>query len=110
MLPKSALYGINIDAMNSPLTKPETPSSRSPLAVTLPEQLRMIQEWEDLPGQGIWGTAHLILEVLEEPMTQESFLSLEGLGGRDLDECLEDLEQLVEDEILPPWFDRLPRE
>ena len=37
-------------------------------------------------------------------------LSLEGLGGRDLDECLEDLEQLVEEEILPPWFDRLPRE
>lgn len=70
----------------------------------------MIQEWEALPGQGRWGTAHLILKRLKEPMTQELFLQQEGLGGRDLDEVLDQLDQLVEEEILPPWFDRLPRE
>ena len=110
MLPKCATYGNSIDAMNSPLTKPATPSSSSSLVVTLPEQLQMIQEWEALPGQGRWGTAYLILKRLKKPMTQESFLRHEGLGGRDLDEVLDQLDQLVEEEILPPWFDRLPRE
>ena len=36
------------------------------------------------------------------PMTQENFLRHEGLGGRDLDEVLEDLEENVADEIVPP--------
>lgn len=69
----------------------------------------MVQEWEIQPGQRRWGTAHLMLETLKMPMTQESFLQTEGLGGRDLDEVLEDLEENVADEIVPPWFGQLPR-
>ena len=85
------------------------PASVTPKVETLPEQLKMVQEWETQAGQRKWGTAHLILEDLKKPMTQENFLQIEGLGGRDLDEVLEDLEENVADEIVPPWFGQLPR-
>ena len=51
----------------------------------------------------------MILGRLKIPMTQENFLRHEGLAGRDLDEVLEDLEENVADEIVPPWFGQLPR-
>ncbi len=69
----------------------------------------MVREWETRPGQFPWGTAEIFLEQLKKPMTQESFLRMEGLGGLDLDELLEELEMNVADGTVPPWFDRLPR-
>jgi hypothetical protein len=85
------------------------PASVTPKVVTMEEQRRMLQAWETQAGQRKWGTAHLILGRLKIPMTQENFLRHEGLGGRDLDEVLEDLEGNVADEIVPPWFGQLPR-
>ena len=84
-------------------------SSPPPKVETLDAQLQMVQEWETQPGEQRWGSAYLILEDREEPMTQHDFLQAEGLGGMDLDEVLDDLEQEIEQGTLPPWFDRLPR-
>jgi len=67
MFPMSALCGNNIDAMNSQSNKPEPLSSVSPLAKTLEEQLLMIQESENQPGQIPWGTAELFHKRLKMP-------------------------------------------
>ena len=49
------------------------------------------------------------MEVYKEPMTQADFLQEEGMGGWDLDNALETLEESVDDEVLPPWFGQIPR-
>ena len=49
------------------------------------------------------------METYKKPMTQASFLRVEGLGGWDLDNALETLEESVDDGVLPPWFGQIPR-
>jgi hypothetical protein len=41
-------------------------------------------------------------------MTQERFLNVEGLGGLILEEAVDNLEVMVAEGILPPWFGQLP--
>lgn len=105
--------------MKSPSTKPVPTSSESPpeilefptgpTASTWEEQSSLVKDWESRPGQQSWGTASVHLQDLKKPMTQESFLDLEGLGGYDLkDRDL--IESLMVQGLLPPWFLLLPME
>ena len=112
-LTKCVQHGLDI---NMETSKPQgqkslpslQPAKTFPKVRTLQGQLKMVKDWETQPGQQTWGSASIILEDAGDPMTQERFLNVEGLGGLILEEVLDNLEVMVAEGILPPWFGQLP--